>query len=133
MSANLDLVRSIYADWERDDYGSVEWAHPSIETVMADGPAPGRSMGVAGMADLRRNFLNTWEGYRAEAVEYRELGRERVLVVVRRAGRGKRRGVALGQIGSDGAALYHIRDGRVTRQVVYFDRDRALADLGLQE
>ena len=133
MSANLDLVRSIYADWERGDYGSVEWAHPNIETVMADGPAPGRSSGVAGVADLWRNFLNAWEGYRAEAVEYRELDDERVLVLVRRSGRGKRSGVALEQIGSEGAALYHIRDGRVTRQVVYFDRDRALADLGLEE
>ena len=49
-SANLDLVRSIYADWERGDYSSTHWAHPEIETVMADGPAPGRSIGIAGVA-----------------------------------------------------------------------------------
>src|SRR4051794_24704941 len=133
MSENLDVVRSIYAAWERGDYSAADWADPDIETVVADGPAPGRSTGVAGAAELWRNFLNAWDGYRAEAEEYRELDDERVLVFIRRSGRGKRSEIELGQIASEGAVLYHIQTAKVTRQVVYFDREGALADLGLKE
>src|SRR5438067_1764773 len=41
-------VQSIYTAWERGDYSSAAWAHPEIETVMADGPTPGIWTGVAG-------------------------------------------------------------------------------------
>ena len=40
MSENVDLVRSIFAQWELGEYGSVEWAHREIDFVVADGPVP---------------------------------------------------------------------------------------------
>jgi ketosteroid isomerase-like protein len=73
LTANVDLVRSLYAAWERGDYSSIEWAHPDIEWVFADGPAPGLWRGPAGMAESSRDFLSAWEDWRAEADEYREL------------------------------------------------------------
>jgi ketosteroid isomerase-like protein len=130
-SANLDIVRSIYAAWERGDFGSVEWAHPEIEWVIADGPEPSRWTGLAGLAAGWREYLSVWEEYRTEAHEYRELDDERVLVLVDVSARGKASGVELGQMGAKAANLFHVRDRKVTRMVSYYESERALADLGL--
>jgi ketosteroid isomerase-like protein len=132
-SANLDLVRSIYEDWERGDWSSLGWTHPEIEVVWADGPTPGTSTGVAGMADRTRDFLSAWEGLRAEAEEFRELDAERVLVLDHSSGgSGKTSGLEVAQMSQKGAHLFHIRGGKVTRLVIYLDRELAFADLGLR-
>jgi ketosteroid isomerase-like protein len=130
-STNLDLVRSIYAAWERGDFSSVAWAHPEIEFVHADGPDAGSWKGLTAMAKSWRDTLRAWEGYRVAVDEYREIDGERVLVFVRVLGRGKTSGLEFGQMRTDAANLFHISGGRVTKLVIYFDSGRALADLGL--
>ena len=129
-SANLDLVRSIYAAWERGDFSSAEWAHSEIEFVAADGAETGKA-GLAATTEGVREFLSAWEKFRIEADEYRDLDDQRVLVLDHRSGRGKTSGLDLGQVRTTGARLFHIRDGKVTRLVIYLDRDRAFADLRL--
>ena len=130
-SANLDIVRSIYADWERGDYTRTDWADPEIEFEVADGPSPSQSSGVDEMSERFRSILVAWEDWRSEAEEYRELDGDRILALVRRSGRGRVSGVDLSKMRSKGAALWHLRDGKVTKMVLYFDREHALADLGL--
>jgi ketosteroid isomerase-like protein len=83
------------------------------------------------MAQGARADLEVWEGFRGEVEDYRELDGERVLVLVDYSGRGKTSGLELGQMRAKGAEVFHMRDGRVTRLVVYWDRERALADLGI--
>jgi ketosteroid isomerase-like protein len=129
-SANVDLVRSILADWERGDFGSTAWADLEIEFVVADGPARGSWHGLPDMAQAARDAMNAFEGYRIVAQEYRELDARRVLVVDSRFGRGKASGLDLDRTRARGAHLFEIRGGKVTRLVAYRDIERALADLG---
>jgi ketosteroid isomerase-like protein len=133
MSENLDLVRSIYADWERGDWSRGDWMAPGMEYVVPDGPEPGTWTGLAAVADALHDELRAWEDFRSWSEEYRELDAGRVLVIGHLSGRGKTSGVEVGEIQAKVAALFHIRDGKVTRLVTYWDRDRALADLGLEE
>jgi ketosteroid isomerase-like protein len=130
---NLELVRSIFAAWERGDYSSAEWAHPEIELVAADGPTPGSWTGVAAMAEAWRETLSAFEELLSEADEYRALDDERVLVLMHFSGRGKTSGLEVGDIHMKGANLFHVRDGKVSRLVTYWDRERAFADVGLEE
>ena len=133
MSANLDLVHSIYAAWERGDFGSGDWANPRIEFAFIGGLEPTTGIGLAAMGDVMRAVLGALDAYRVEAEDFRELDGDRVLVLSRATGRGKTSGLDLGQMSTAGASLFHIRDGKVIKLVNYWDRDRALADLGLKE
>src|SRR6266446_613919 len=114
MSANLDLVRSIYADWERGDFDSAEWAHPEIEFETFGFDAT-KSGGVAAMGKRWRDWVSAWEDYRTEADEFREVDGERVLVLMRHGGRGKASGVGIESVTREGANVFEIRDGKVVR------------------
>jgi ketosteroid isomerase-like protein len=132
-SSNLELVRAIYADWERGDFSSSGWAHPDIEFVFADGPDPGSWKGLEGMAEANRNWLSAWSEVRQEVDDYREIDEHTVLVLHRFGARGKRSGLKLERMRREGAGVFHLRDGRVVKIVHYFDRQRALAKLGLTD
>ena len=129
----LEIIRPIYAAWERGDFTSAAWAHPDIEFVAADSFDAGSASGLAAMAAAWHDWLSVWDEYRVEVDEYRQLDDERVLVLMLHCGRGKTSGLDVGQTKRAGANLLHVRDGRVTRIALYWDRERALADLGLSE
>jgi ketosteroid isomerase-like protein len=134
MSENLDLVRSIYADWERGDFSSARWADPEIELIQVDGPEPSYAKGLDGMAASFRARRNVFNHVRVEAEEIRELDATRVLVLVRNHARAKVSGIEIERLGGARTAnVWSLRDGKATRLAIYWDRNRALADLGLDE
>ncbi len=130
MSENLELVRSIFAALEQGDWSSTELFKPEIEWTFPDGPTPASGTGVTEMRRFHRDFLGAWENLRAEAEEFRELDAERVLVLGRMSGRGRSSGLPTV---AKTASLYHLRDGKVAKLRFYWDRDRAFADLGLED
>ncbi len=130
MSENLDLVRSIYADWERGDFSRADWADPEVEFVFADGPEPGHWTGRKAMSDRYGDWLRDWRDFRAEPERFFVVDQERVLVFVRNGGRGRASGYELE--GRSVANLFEVRAGKVVKFVLYWDRDHALADVGLQ-
>jgi ketosteroid isomerase-like protein len=134
VSENLDLVHSICAPWERGDWTTgAAWADPEVDFQVIGGPEPGQWSGLVAMAEAWQRWLEAWEDYRVESEEYRQLDDERVLVLNRYSGRGKTSGLDVAQTGTSGANVFYLRDGMVTKLVLYWDRDRALADLGLAE
>ncbi|MCW3030496.1 MAG: hypothetical protein JWM66_629 [Solirubrobacterales bacterium] len=82
MSTNLDLVRSIYADWERGDFGAAEWADPEIEFAFADGPEPGHWTGAQEMAARYGAWLSGWKDFRAKPEELIVVDSTRILALV---------------------------------------------------
>jgi len=81
--------------------------------------------------DRYGDWLRDWRDFRAEPEQFFLVDHERVLVLVRNAGRGRASGYELEQRST--ANLFELRDGKVVRFVLYWDRDRALADFDLEE
>ena len=95
MSANLDLERSIYADWERGDFSRADWVAPEIEFERRGGLARLTVQGAAAVAEAWREFLHAWADAPSKADEYRELDSERVLVFSHYSGHGKLSGLEM--------------------------------------
>jgi hypothetical protein len=115
MSENVDLVRSIYADWGRGNFSWPDWVDPDIEYVWVEGPTPGTWTGATDMIESFRNWLGAWEDWRVHADEFREYSDDRVLVLVHATARGRASGINLSSESMSFAQLFHIRDRKVTK------------------
>ena len=121
---NVDLAQSIYAAWGRGDFSSAEWAHPEIEFVCADGPVLGSWTGLAGMAESSVAGLRP--GRNCASRRRSTASSTTSACSCSSTGAGAARRVDFSSGPSDqGASLFHLRDGKVTRLVHFFDRNAA--------
>jgi ketosteroid isomerase-like protein len=133
MSEDVDFARSIYANWDRGDYTSESWAALDMEWAFVDWFMLGSGKGIASLSQTWAGFLRTWDEFHNQAHEYRDVGDGRVLVLTQFWGRGRSSGLELGDVRSNGASVFQIENGKVVRAAFYWSRERALADLGLEE
>ena len=88
--------------------------------------------GIRGRKGFRRYFEmidETWEEFRINADEFRDLG-ERVLAIGHTEGRGRGSGVA---VDAPYGAIFDFRHGKWWRARGYLDHDEALRAAGLEE
>jgi ketosteroid isomerase-like protein len=127
---NVELARRIYAGWARGDFSETWWADPEIEYLNPGNFEMAPARGIEAMGVRWQEWLGAWEQFRSAPERFIDLG-DRVLVLNRFAGRGKRGGAPLDEM--PGANVFEIREGRVVRLWLYQNRDHALRDLGLSE
>src|SRR6266513_987326 len=123
---NVERIRAAFENFlaNKSDFGA-ELLAPDVEWNATE----------AGILDISRTYLSAWDEYRVKAEEYRELDGERVLALAHFSALGRTSGLEVRQFTTTkgGANLFNLRGGQVTRLVVYWDRARAFADLGLAE
>jgi len=132
MSENLDLVRSILKPWGRGKLEPVLREHfePTARVDLSENVFnPAVYEGYEEIARHRREVADVWAVFEIEVERIFE-GRHAVVAFTHEHGRGEVSGV---EVDRHTAALFRLRDGKVSEVRFYLDRDRALADLGLEE
>jgi ketosteroid isomerase-like protein len=125
---NVEMVRSILADWARGDYSSVDWADADIVFRGGDGS---ESRGLDELGHLWGEFLTAWDHFATTPERFIDAEGDRVLVLVRFEGRGRASGTPTTAF--TGGQLFTLRGGKVVRLDLYTSTRDALEAAGLSE
>jgi uncharacterized protein len=131
VSRDVNTLRSLYAAINRGDLAGilklqaddVEWLGPGVFPDLAE-----PHCGHAGVRVYAERVTEAWDRFRIRTERFIDLG-ERVLVLTREQGRGRGSGVPVQSRGT--AHLWTLRDGKVVRFQVYWDREEGLRAAGV--
>jgi ketosteroid isomerase-like protein len=128
---NMEIVRSIYAAWERGDFGQSGVFDPGIRVVWLpspEGEGP-ETVGLEGMGRAMKDWMESWEQVTTAAEQLIDAG-DQVVVIAEWRGLGKTSGVfTKWRYG----AVYTLREGKVTSIISYTDPAAALEAVGLEK
>ena len=127
---NVEFIRRLYEAVNTAGLGAaVDFAHPEIEVVPP--PIWPEASGVKGLESVQewaRQWMETFDSFRAEPKRYLEAGGERVVVYVRDTGRIKGSGA---EIDAQLVHVWTLRDGKIIRWEIFTDEAQALDAAGL--
>jgi ketosteroid isomerase-like protein len=131
--ANIDLVRSIYERWLRDDYTFLEDVDEGLELH------PDPAAYWVGVNDIYRGHdglrlymskvYEAFEDYRPEIEGFLPAG-DKVVTLAIETGRGRASGALVESRRT--AHVWTIEDGKATRLDLYLEREPALRAAGLR-
>ena len=127
---NVEIVRRLYETWMPGGEALLSFVDREIEFSQPPGqPGAGTYRGREGVRRALAQWFEPWDDYRIEVDRLIDLGDD-VLAETRQYARGKGSGV---EVEHRIFQLWTLRDGRIRRARMYFDRGQALEAAGLQE
>ena len=127
--ADIALLNRMLEQWGRGEFWDAE---PYADDVVfiRSGPDGGEYHGLEGLGAAWRDFLAAWEGFRIHTERVVAGDPGVYVLLIRLLARGKGSGVTTD---AEVANVVTMRDGRIARLEMHWDRDAALAAAGAGE
>jgi len=132
---NVEVVQAAFEAWQRDDFDAfLSVIHPNIEwhavlQRLVEGPES-LYRGHDGMRRFWSDYRTELSHMQVEAQGLRDVGDDRVLLLVRFQWRGVASGI---EMESPVGLVMTLRDGKVIRSFDYLSHQEALEAVGLEE
>jgi ketosteroid isomerase-like protein len=127
---NVEVVRALYAATHRGDWETaMEFYDPDVVLDMVGMPESGRYCGRDALFAFYRRWFGTWDQLEIDPERFIDAD-DRVVVVIRLAGVGKRSGLPTSIRAAD---VITVRSGKIVHQAGYTDPAQAFEAAGLRE
>jgi ketosteroid isomerase-like protein len=128
MGDDLSLLKGLLGEWSRGEFWNAEVYAEDVVFVVS-GPEPAEYHGIAGLTAAWRDFLSAWDDFRIETERVVRGKGDVYVLLMRLQARGKGSGV---DIDAQVANVVNMRDGRIARLEMFWDREAALRAAGAQ-